>query len=205
QALGGDVRITVRETDTITPGTPPEPTAESFTGTVTFNGATLTRATGNFATAGFLPGTTLRVTGGTPYDGYYTISAVGTTTLTLSAALPGVTSNDVRTNVTLAMSGTTDESLDLEHDGSVRFVENVLRTVPNGRVSATGSVLLRVGDDVTTTSNSQISAGTSIDIYGDWTNGDTGYGTTMTLRGDITPGASSFTQIWGDTDVDTFH
>ena len=87
------------------------------------------------------------------------------------------------------MPGTIDEDLDLLHDGSVRFAENVLTTVLRGRIAATGSVLLRAGDDVTTSPNSQIAAGTTIDIYGDYTNGDTGYGTNMTLRGDITPGS----------------
>ena len=57
------------------------------------------------------------------------------------------------------------------------------------RRGARGSVLLRVGDDVTTTPNSEIVAGRDIDIYGDWTNGDPHFGTTMVLRGTITPGA----------------
>ena len=38
--------------------------------------------------------------------------------------------------MTLTRLGTLDEDLDLEHDGSVRFVENVLRTVPHGRIAA---------------------------------------------------------------------
>ena len=86
----------------------------------------------------------------------------------------------------------------------MRFTENVLRTVPRGRIAATGSVLLHIGDDVTTTANSEIAAGAAIDIYGDWGNGDPHFGTTMILRGTITPGANSLTRIWGDTDVDTF-
>ena len=89
------------------------------------------------------------------------------------------------------------------HDGAVRFVENVLRTVPRGRIAASGSVLLRIGDDVTTTTNSEIVAGRGIDLYGDWTNGDPHFGTTMVLRGTITPGAGFVTRIFGQTDVDT--
>ena len=88
------------------------------------------------------------------------------------------------------------------HDGAVRFVENVLRTVPRGRIAASGSVLLRVGDDVTTTTNSEIVAGRGIDLYGDWTNGDPHFGTTMILRGTITPGTGFVTRIFGQTDVD---
>ena len=38
--------------------------------------------------------------------------------------------SDARTGVTLTRPGTLDEDLDLEHDGSVRFVENVLRDGP---------------------------------------------------------------------------
>ena len=72
EALGGDVRITVRETATATPA----PAAAAFTGQVTFNGATLT---GSFAASGFLAGTTLRIAGGTPYDGDYTIASVTAT------------------------------------------------------------------------------------------------------------------------------
>ena len=47
------------------------------------------------------------------------------------------------------------------------FTENAERTVPRGRIAATGFVLLRVGDDVTSTPNSEIVAGGAIDIYGD--------------------------------------
>ena len=195
EALGGDIRITVRETATSTPAPP----AAAFTGQVTFNGTTLT---GAFAAGGFLPNTTLRITGGTPYDGDYTIVSVTATTITLSATL--ATTNDVRTGVTLTGLGTLDEDLDLVHDGAVRFVENVLRTVARGRVAASGAVLLRVGDDVTTTTNSEIAAGRDIDVYGDWSNGDPHFGTTMLLLGTITPGAGFLTRIWGQTDVDRF-
>ena len=78
--------------------------------------------------------------------------------------------------------------------------------MPRGRVAALeGFVLLRIGDDVQTTPNSEIRAGENIDIYGDWSNGDAGYGATILLRGDIVPGAVPFvTRIWGNADVDVF-
>ena len=53
EALAGDIRITVRETDTDTPA---PASAGSFTGAITFDGATLTRAGGSFVTSGFLVG-----------------------------------------------------------------------------------------------------------------------------------------------------
>src|SRR5206468_12669160 len=73
--------------------------------------------------------------------------------------------------------------------------------------TATGSVLLRVGDDVSTPDIAVISAGTNIDIFGDFGNADPGFGTTMDLRGTITPGtgATNRTAIFGDSDVDTFN
>ncbi len=122
----------------------------------------------------------------------------GTLRLVLAEALGG----DV--TITVRESADLDEDLDLLHDGKVWFTENAERTIPRGRIAATGFVLLRVGDDVTSTPNSEIVAGGAIDIYGDYTNGDTGYGTTIVLRGDITPGAASVTNIWGHTDVDRF-
>ena len=146
-----------------------------------------------------------------------------TLTAALPPALPGVTS-DTRT-VTLTGSGTLDEDLDLLHDGSVRFAENVLahRAARPGRGARRASCGSRSATTSTTTPNSQILAGENIDIYGDWTNGDAHFGTTMVLRGEITAGCvvsgtgcnalrrheptagtTYLTRIWGDTDVDTF-
>ena len=102
--------------------TPSPASAGTYTGPVTFNGASLTRDSGSFVTDGFKENTALQITGGTPYDGWYTIAAV--TALTVhahrraSAGTPGVAS-DRRTNVTLTGAGTLDENLDLLHDGSV--------------------------------------------------------------------------------------
>jgi len=220
EAIGGDIRITVRERGP--PATPLEP-GGAFDGTVTFDGLTITRSSGSFLTDGFVAGRTLRVSGGTPYDGDYEVDTITALVITLKTST-GATPADTLTDVRLRGLGTLDEDLDLLHDGSVRFVENQLSVVPHGRVAAReGSVLLRIGDDVTTSPNSEIYAGETIDIYGDWTNGDEHFGTTMLLRGTITAncvpsgtgcnafgdstpaaGTAFLTRIWGDTDVDTF-
>ena len=200
EALSGDVRITIRETTTTTP----DPTAAaSFTGQITFNGATLTARAGASSLSGFLPNTTLRM-GGTPYDGEYTIASVTATAITLTATL--FATADVRAGVALAGLGTLDEDLDLLDDGSAHFVENACRAPwSRSRRGLTGAVLLRVGDDVTTTCNSEILAGRGdIDVYGDWSNGDPHFGTTMVVRGTVTPGAGFLARFWGQTDVDTF-
>ncbi|HEX5591393.1 MAG TPA: Calx-beta domain-containing protein [Candidatus Limnocylindrales bacterium] len=103
------------------------------------------------------------------------------------------------------------------------------RFIPKGLVFAeAGNVLLRVGDDVATHQNTEILADLAIDLYGDYGNADAGYGSNVVLRGRIvadcvvTPGASSghpvgscapttanpvagrITQVWGNTDIDTF-
>ena len=95
------------------------------------------------------------------------------------------------------------------------------RNVPGGRIRAPlGSITLQIGDDVDLDVNSKIVAGHDIDIYGDWTDLDAHFGTTMLLRGEITAGCivsgtgcdrfgagagtTYTTEIWGDTDVDTF-
>jgi hypothetical protein len=138
----------------------------------------------------------------------------------------------------------TDEDLYLIEDGSAQFAEDndtapgddndALRIIPRGQIFAeTGSVELRVGDDVTLHQASEILANLSIDIRGDFVNLDTGglpdeYGTTMILRGriiadcvvdsgDLTghpvgtcdssadnPVVGRQIQIWGHTDVDIF-
>ena len=76
-----------------------------------------------------------------------------------------------------------------------------------GKITATGSVLLCVGDDVSTPDIALISAGANIDIFGDFGNADAGFGTTMDIHGTITPGtgATNRTAIFGDSDVDTFN
>ena len=78
--------------------------------------------------------------------------------------------------------------------------------------ASSGSVLLRVGDDLRTHQNSLIRATNAIDVYGDYSNADLNYGSTMVFRGDITSGyltngANSppvwLTTIFGNSDLDT--
>ena len=95
-----------------------------------------------------------------------------------------------------------DEDLYLIKNGSVRFAEDdstvpgndpdALRSIPNGMVFAeVGNVRLQVGDDVFTHQNTRILANGTIDIFGDWSNADTGgtpdeFGSTMIIRGEVT-------------------
>lgn len=101
---------------------------------------------------------------------------------------------DIR--ITVRESADLDEHLELLHSGSARFAESTTsrptnlpdaeRQIPNGQIFAeAGSVTLRVGDNVTLDSNSEILAAGAISIFGDYGNADAGYGTEMVLRGRI--------------------
>jgi len=105
---------------------------------------------------------------------------------------------------TVRESGAGGEDLNLLADGLINTPQ--------------GSILLRVGDNVTTDETAQILAGNNIDIYGDFARVnemsseeavndavDPNIGTVMQLSGDIIHGpiASGYmTQIWGHTDAD---
>ena len=159
----------------------------------------------------------------------------------LQLVLAHTYTGDIR--LTVRESTDLDENFVLRHSGSARFAEDATtlpgddpdadRIVAHGQVFAEqGSVILRVGDDVTLDSNSEIVANLSIDIFGDYGNADVdvngadpgdGYGSRMVLRGrlvadaDVTAGdpvatyvptaaapvADRLTQIWGEADVDT--
>ena len=113
-----------------------------------------------------------------------------------------------------------DEHLNLLPNGSVLFLENAKEVVALGLVNTpTGSILLRVGDIVTTDPNSQILAGQNIDIYGDFarTSGPVldvatptdspRYGTVMHLSGVLAHGSTGsgfLTRIFGNANVDQF-
>jgi hypothetical protein len=59
--------------------------------------------------------------------------------------------------------------LNLLANGFVLFLENLVETIVHGLINAvTGSITLRVGDNVTTDPNAQILAGKNIDIFGDF-------------------------------------
>ncbi|WP_292324641.1 hypothetical protein, partial [Mesorhizobium sp.] len=108
---------------------------------------------------------------------------------------------DIRITVRESANATsTGEDLQLVKSGSAQFAESnsrlpglhvdAQRPLPHGLILAeTGSVTLRVGDDVETHQNSAIVAGNQIDIYGDFADADEGYGTHILLRGQIIAGA----------------
>jgi len=114
-------------------------------------------------------------------------------------------SGDIR--LTVRESTAQGEDFELLHDGSARFAEDAStlpgndpdapRLISHGQVFAeAGSVTLRVGDNVTLDSNSEIVAAKGIDIYGDWGNADDStpddgdaWGTRMVLRGKLVAGA----------------
>ena len=76
----------------------------------------------------------------------------------------------------------------------------------HAEITAGNSILLQVGDNVTTTDASQVIAGHNIDVYGDYQNVDPQVGTVMDLRGAFTPGpgATDRTAFFGNVDDDTF-
>ena len=173
--------------------------------------------------------------------GVFLTETVGALNVLLAQALTG--------NVRLTVRDTNalDENLNLIHpsdsvhaaqnDGQILVVENAPQTVPVGLINApatgslnTGWILLRVGDNVTTgaslvpnPSNTLITAGSWIEIFGDYhgtaPDPDPGVGTVMHFHGTITPGtlggcatttepaARTCNQTWifGNTDNDQFN
>src|SRR5262249_3359431 len=111
------------------------------------------------------------------------------------------------------------EALTLLPSVFVLFLENMVETVAHGLINAVrGSILLRVGDNVTTDPNAQILAGRNIDIYGDFQRvnelsggvpvtdpGDPGYGTVVHLRGTVAHGGGYVARVFGNADVDQFY
>ena len=115
---------------------------------------------------------------------------------------------------TVRESAAQGEDLNLLASGDVLFLENAPEHMTHGLIDTpVGSILLRVGDNVTTDANAQILAGKNIDIYGDFARtsgpvldvGDPGYGTVMHLHGTIAHGPSAhpyLTRVFGNADVD---
>jgi RTX calcium-binding nonapeptide repeat (4 copies) len=118
---------------------------------------------------------------------------------------------------TVRESAAQGEDLNLLAFGPALFLENATETIAHGLINAAnGSILLRVGDNITTDPNSQILASRNVDIYGDFARttgahldvGDPGYGTIMHLHGVVAhgPTASGFlTRIFGNADTDQIY
>ncbi len=121
---------------------------------------------------------------------------------------------------TVRESAVQGEDLNLLASGSVLFLENAREAVAHGLIhTPLGSILLRVGDNITTDGNSEILAGHNIDVYGDFqrvnelSSGvpvtdtpDPGWGTTIILRGEVAPGSVAggyLTRVFGNSDADT--
>ena len=85
--------------------------------------------------------------------------------------------------------------------------------VPRSGIWARGDILLNVGDDVEAPVLTEIVAGSTITIFGDYLNADPGFGTTMTFGGRVggvfdlsSPPLSTIrTWIFGHTDADVFN
>ncbi|HEX5279640.1 MAG TPA: hypothetical protein VFW28_06150 [Micropepsaceae bacterium] len=160
--------------------------------------------------------------------GYGTIAARASNNIFLTETLPttGGSSfnNDAEVALMQALTGNArftvresaaqGEDLNLLPNGNALFLENAPEAVSHGLINTpTGSILLRVGDDITTNANAQILAGQNIDIYGDFARtsgpvsdtGDAGDGTVMHLSGVIAHGPTAngyLTRIFGNSDSD---
>ena len=136
---------------------------------------------------------------------------------------------DVRLTVPDTNAADTENLVLLAGGGgaTARVAESAATAVPQGEITAFATVLLWVGDNVTTSAASRIAAGTGITIRGDTrrvgktnnvdtTDADDGRGTQMVLRGTIgninapaslatfNVNSKTFTEIYGHLDVDTF-
>ena len=109
--------------------------------------------------------------------------------------------------VTVRETSSSGEDLTLLASGTKQIAESGPVDVTKGRIYASTTVLLRAGDNITTDANSEILAGQTIHIYGDYGNAD-GSGTVIILRGDIAAnnpsgGTTYWTYVYGNTNADT--
>ncbi|MCF2147132.1 DUF4347 domain-containing protein [Desmonostoc muscorum LEGE 12446] len=135
--------------------------------------------------------------GGTTADGNIYLTETSTAlNVLLAEAVDGIV------RLTVNETSARGEDLKLLANGQTSTGTNISK----GRIAASGSVKLRVGDNVTTTDNSEIVAGRTVTIQGDYLNLDAAVGTNMDLRGTITPGSGvdDKTEIFGNSDNDTF-
>ncbi|MBD2516808.1 DUF4347 domain-containing protein [Nostoc sp. FACHB-973] len=147
----------------------------------------------------------LEINSSTSATGRLVAKADGNIYLTETAgALNVLSTESTDGEVRLTVNETSAQGEDLKLLASGQ--NSVGTSIPKGRIAAAKSVNLRVGDNVTTTDNSEIVAGDNITIQGDYLNADIGFGSVMDLRGTIQSGAdvTDKTQIFGNTDADTF-
>ena len=165
----------------------------------------------SFAAVGCLPSSDFKIdsshlinatVGLAATNGIYVTETHGALNLVLALTVNG----DIR--LTVCDRPTTGDDLNLLASGFVLFLEGVVTPIAKGSILAvTGSVTIRVGDNLTTDPNSQIIAGKTITIIGDYCDCDPGVGSVITLGGTIKSAPVIHlvtTVILGGADADTF-
>ena len=135
---------------------------------------------------------TVTLTGAADYLETTTNGNINVGEATVGGVLRVHTANSTNGNVMLTVPHHVGRGQDLD----------LIHTVTDGLISALGTVLLQVGDDMTSDFASLITAGTSITIDGDYGNSLAGTGSTILINGSI---SSPLTNINGDKQDDTIH
>ena len=135
-------------------------------------------------------------------NGIYVSETHGALNLVLALTING----DIR--LTVCDRPTAGDDLNLLANGLALFAEGVILPITKGTILAVnGSVTIRVGDNLTTDPNSQIIAGKTIAIIGDYCDCDPGVGSVITLGGTIKSAPVPHvvtTVVLGGADADTF-
>ncbi|KAA5541791.1 hypothetical protein FYK55_16405 [Roseiconus nitratireducens] len=111
--------------------------------------------------------------------------------------------------LTVRESSDLDEDLNLLTGGVAWIEEDASVTLSRGRIAAAESVELRIGDGFVLPTAAEVLAGlvdstAGIIVRGDHNDSDSGYGTSMVLQGEITPGDQAKTELFGNVDVDSY-
>ena len=135
-------------------------------------------------------------------NGIYVSETHGALNLVLALTING----DIR--LTVCDRPTTGDDLNLLANGLALFAEGVILPITKGTIFAVNeSVTIRVGDNLTTDPNSQIIAGKTITIIGDYCDCDPGVGSVITLGGTVKSAPVPHvvtTVVLGGVDADTF-